>query len=452
MFLTILGGIFLVLVAGVILKFAFARWGPWEYQIDNKEFLISALVLTFIAVPAVTYVGYQVAISNQVTYHEDWNGWETSADKDVITCSRDGPCTHEYDCDPYTVRERYDCSTTDSKGKRQPKTCYRNVTKYHSCPYTTEEWTFSVSSTVQDWTIASHNLPTNPDSHRWRASHSVPGYIPSGVPPRWQQVVDRLAAGKPNPVVIRHDYDNYLLASHSTIMVQYSAAVDTYKKAGLFPAINSSVYDLYYLNRAYFVGINPSGDWQGAMARFDSAFGYSLTGDMHLVIVDANKITNPDEYKLALLAYWLSPDFAKETLSKNGLVVILGTKDGQTVEWARASTGMPLGNEDLLQQIESEMKGVSLTPDAVLGSQSATVTGRRSVTLHHTDGALEKIVWGPNAFKRVHMKAHGDNSTGFEYLLKELEPTDSQQMWILFGSFMAGLIAWGICLIRQGRE
>ena len=446
MFLLGIAGIFVVLVSGVAVKYFF-QWRRSVYEIDNKEFLYAALALCFAAVPLVTFVGYKVAINNQVTFHENWNGWETRAEKYVTICTRDGSCRHCYDCDPYYVDQSYDCSYTDSKGKRVSKTCTRKVKKYHSCPYTTEEWTFVVKTTLDDYTIADHNLPTNPENWRWRPFHSVPDYIPSGVPQRWQEVKNRLDAGKPDPVVQRHDYDNYILASHTTIMKTYSESVAKYKAANLFPAFNSQVYNLYYMNRVYFVGIQPAGNWQDAMMHFNGALGMSLQGDLHLVVVDANKVTDPDNYHQALIAYWLSADFGKDALSKNGIVVVLGSKDGKTVEWARASTGMPLGNENLMVQIASDMKGVSLTPEDVLGYPTATVTGERSVNLTLTQSALEKLIWGPNKFQRVHMKSQGKGSAGFEYLLKELEPTGSQKIWILVSAFLVGCIAWGICLI-----
>jgi len=98
-------------------------------------------------------------------------------------------------------------------------------------------------------------------------------------------------------------------------------------------------------------------------------------------------------------------------------------------------------------QIASDMKGVSLTPEDVLGYPTATVTGERSVNLTLTQSALEKLIWGPNKFQRVHMKSQGKGSAGFEYLLKELEPTGSQKIWILVSAFLVGCIAWGICLV-----
>ena len=89
-----------------------------------------------------------------------------------------------------------------------------------------------------------------------------------------------------------------------------------------------------------------------ALAR-DAALGSTLQGDLHLVIVDAKKISDPDNYSNALVAYWLSPKFGKDALSKNGIVVVLGTSDGKTVDYTYAAgadllTGQTVGHNQSL--------------------------------------------------------------------------------------------------------
>src|SRR5262249_8758701 len=154
-------------------------------------------------------------------------------------------------------------------------------------------------------------------------------------------------SGNPGPVTAREDYDNYILASQSSILHKFSGSIDQYKKDGVLPKISHDILSPYYASRVYFVGVNPPGDWQWYINKYDAALGVSLQGDLHLVIVDANKVGSPDDYSQALIAYWQSQEFGKDALSKNGIVVVVGTKDGQTVAWARAGTGMPVGNEAL---------------------------------------------------------------------------------------------------------
>lgn len=439
----ILVGSLLVLGIGLIAKFVLDKKES-DLRITWTEYAIASGVMLAIVIPLTSWIGTKLAFQNTVTYHESWNGYEVSVTRDEIKCTRDGPCRHEYDCDPYTVRESYDCSYYTGSGKdrrRVSKTCYRNVTKYHDCPYTDYEYTYRIHTTIGDYTIAEHWLPENPESHRYRTFKSVPDHLPSGVPAFWESCRLRLAANKPGPVTKRADYENYILASQHTILKKYSADIERYKKDGLLPKVNPNIQDIYYADRVYFAGVphvSNAGNWQRTMGYFNGAMGLELQADMHLVIVDANRVSNPDNYIGALTAYWQGPEFEKNALSKNGVVVVLGTKDGKTVEWSRALTGMPQGNEELLIEIRDKLAGTALTPEAVLGPPTGIVTGG-TVQIVHANGALEKLVWGPHQFKRIRMRE-------YDYLKHEIEPTSSQKFWIYFVTVLFGCIAWGICI------
>ncbi len=432
------------------------------YAIDNRELAVTTCIMCFLVLPLTGWVGKEVAVSNQVSFYESWNGWETAAQKLVTTCYEDGSCAHHYDCDPYECGEWV--TDYDDKGKPVGKH-YESRTCYHSCPYCTEEWTFVVKSTVGDFTIAANNLPTDPDSHRWRWSHSVPSYLPSGVPDFWWAVKQRLDAGNPGPVTVRKSYDNFILASQKTNLHKFSGDIDGYLKAGLLPALvreanlyarpadvrnSGDQYAAYMLNRVYQVGVKVPGDWDEAINRFNAEFGTQLQGDLHIVIVDANKVLNPDNYMGALLAYWEGSTFKKEALSKNAVVIVLGTRDGKTVDWARAGTGMPLGNEALVVQLQFDLKGANLDPATLLGYPKARVVSESKVDIQPAGSLLEKILWGPHKFARVHMKGN-DGQSGFLYLQNEIEPTTGQKIGILFVMFLLSCGAWGIT-IRFGHE
>lgn len=417
-----------------------------QWEISVKEYLICSLVMCLLVTPLTLWGGRQLAISNQVTFNENWNGWETNAVWFKTTCYRDGSCRHCYDCDPYTVPVPYECGSTDSKGNYQSRTCYRDEIRYHSCPYASEEWYFGVRTTLGEYVIAGANVPTDPQNHRYRRWTPVPSWLPSGIPDRWTEVKRRLDAGNPGPVTKRMTYENYILASQTNIIRRYNDSIDGYLKANLLPAIHSDVYDFYYLDRVYPVGVNLSGDWQAAINRFNAALGTSLQGDLHLVVVDSGKVTNPDNYLGAIMAYWQGDKFERDALSKNGIVIVVGTKDGKTIDWARAATGMPIGNEHLMVQIQSDLKGAALDPKSLLGNPVAKVLSDDKVSVSTSDGLLEKIVWGANKFTRVHMKPR-DGDGGFAYLLYELEPTTGQKAGILFAVLFFGCIGWFICIM-----
>ncbi len=446
MFTLVLMGMLVVAVIGFFIKW-FLDFKEHKLALDNKEFAYATIFLLLVAVPLTAWVGTKVAITNQLTFHENWGGYEQRADMTVTTCYRDGSCRWSYKGDPYQHVWYTDDKTCTGSGSKQ--TCTTTHTRheetlYHDIPYCAEEWTFTVGTSLGSYTIADRNCPTNPDSHRYRAWVSVPDDVESGVPEFWTRAKARLDAGQPGPVTARHDYTNYILASQSTILHRFSGDMESYVKAGQLPALSDNpIHDFYYADRVFFEGVQPSGNWQAAINRFDAAFGSQLQGDLYLVLVNADSIKDPDNYAGALLAYWQSPKFGKNALSKNGLVVILGVKDN-SVAWARASTGMPEGNETLLVDLQQGLKGAKVDPQSILGDPAVNAsTGAWT----HTQGAVEKIVWGQDKFQRVHMGGgKDDKSAGYAYLVRELQPTFWQQVAILFVIGFLSVLVWCVGL------
>lgn len=449
-----------VAIAGLLVKFWLDR-EPNDLRITWPEFGIVMFVACVVIIPGSLYFGWQMARASKLSFNEYWNGWELATEWKTIQCSRDGPCRWEYDCDPYNVSVSYSCNC-DSKGNCQ--TCYREETHYHSCPYCNEEWTFVVKTSLGDYMIADHRLPNNPNSNRWRSSHGVPESIIShagiGIPAFWQQVKERVDFGRPGSVTKRMQYDNYILASERTILKQYSGDIERFLSDGLLPPVQSNVHTFYYADKAQFVGYSPADTaaWQKAIGYLNAALGTELQGDLHVVIVqDARVEQNPDAYILALKAYWQNTKvFGDNTLSKNAIVVVVGTQDGQTVSWARATTGMPLGNESMLIALRNNLKGAALTPDKVLGIVQGEFfmrekdDGSKKLAVRgiHERGIMERILWGldepQTKFKRVSMTANDtdDVGTGFLYLGGEIEPDDGQKFSIGLGAFIISLLGW----------
>ena len=452
MAILIIAGAVITIVIGLLAKYITDKTGS-RYRIDRKELMISMAVMLVIVVPLTAYVGVKVAINNQVTYYENWNGWELKARLIRESCYEDGPMRHYWietrrELVDVDVEETYtDPSTGEEKTRTVTKKEWKDVD--YKIPYTTEEWTFVVETSIGDVQIAYRFLPENPNQYRYRFLKGVPSYpSTTGYPDFWLDVKDRVESNHPGPVTLRKAYENYILASQSSILKRFNDSIERYEKLGQLPAINSQVRNFYFSDRVYFVGVKPEkgsvSDWQRAMQRFDAALGQSLQGDLHLVVVDANKITDKDNYSGALFAYWQSPAFGKNALSKNGIVIVVGTRDGVTIDWAVASTGMPLGNEALLAEIKDALKGKALDPETLLGHPTASITGG-TVKVTNTSGELEKLFWGPNRYKRVHMNSK-DGEVGFEYLLRELRPTGFQLGAILFVITLFACLAWGICL------
>src|SRR3954463_15407895 len=90
------------ILGGVILKLISDRQG-WSGEITLTEFWLTAAAVTFVVAPLSGWVSYKVALSNKATYTQYLNGYETAADVTTTTCTRDGSCYWDYDCDPYQV-------------------------------------------------------------------------------------------------------------------------------------------------------------------------------------------------------------------------------------------------------------------------------------------------------------------------------------------------------------
>lgn len=429
-------------VAVLVGAAVFARASRTPVAKIGSAFLGIGAIICLITSFAGVKLGTAIAQDNAARYSEFWNGYEKEAVKSSNNCTRDGDCAHTYECDHYWDTETY--TETDSEGNTVTKT--RQVRKHHDCPYATVEIDWVVKTTIGDVTVVSNGFEQDPKV--WdRRSVSLPGSVHRGEPALWKAAADRISSGDPGPVTMRKEYKNYILASQSTILKRYEGAIEQYKTLGLLPAPAGAIRDLYHADKLSFVKYAPADDaaWQRGLSKLNAAVGTELLGDLHVVIIDQSAVSSPDEYAGALSAWWQSKEFGKEALSKNGIGVVLGT-DGQTVTWARAFTGMPLGNEDMIQDLRSKLEGQALDPATLFGSPVASFGEGpdypRGVKVTHGNGVLEQVLWGPHRFERVCMECDGEDGAGFKYLKEELEPDAGQRRNILIPIILIELLTW----------
>lgn len=457
MLLTIVPPVILALLVGFCVKLILDKIGG-ENQITRNEYLIGSAIIILVVAPLVGFTGWHLARSNLVTFNEYRNGWETAAERNDFTCTEDGPCRWTYNCNPYVVYVSETC--TDSKGNSYE--CGHFETRYHQCPYVDVETTYTVETTLGQYTIAEHRFPENPQAHRWDQSENIPGGIieraGTGIPTFWSQVWQRISKATPDPVTARRDYKNYILASDKTILKQYSSDIERYRKQNLLPPIASSISGYYDAEKVSFVGYRPSDGavWQGALNRLNAAFGTELRGDVHMVIIRSDIVDeDPDSYALALKAFWQDKKvFGQNAFSKNGVGIVLGTHDQKMVAWARAFTGMPLGNEHMTVALESALKGQPLDPSIIVGSvgTSSVVTVNSSrvslqITKMNRSGLIAQIFWGDSdkslRFTRMSMTGKGSgHGSGFLYLYSEISPTAEQRRWISVITFILACVFW----------
>lgn len=429
-----------LIAGGLITGATRLGWFDTSYgakSVTNKELGIGAALCLLLVVPTTIFLGNKIALSNNLTYKEFWSGYETEALKEVRTCKRDGNCAYEYDCDPYEVAVTKTRSVSDGKGGTRTETYTDYETRYHRCPYATEEWRHAVNTTLGGYYIET-TFSDNPQ--QFRGHKGLKGGVRHGSPPQWLEVQARIAAGNPGGVTKRMSYNNYILASQSSILKEFSGAVEKY--GDLIPAPAKDVHDHYFADKAYFVGVPADPNWTNAVQQFNAAFGSDLQGDLHVVLVDDKLVENPDEFTGAVNADWTSKRHGKNALSKNGLVLVLGVSS-DNVEWARGFTGMPLGNEGLLTKIRN-FKDMPLNPNEILGTPRGVIESPEKVTVENSDGALESLVWDETPFKRVCMTCKEEGGGGFDYLGGEIQPNSGQKTVMMVVVFFLSLMVWGV--------
>jgi hypothetical protein len=451
--------------------------------------MAGAVVLAMLAPLPVYAISTSIAKNNDQTFNEYWNGFETATRLDVQGCERDGSCRNTYSCDPYTVVEIE--FYTDSEGKSQSRMVTR--TKYHSCPYSSEETSYYVDTTLGSYTIGSNLMTGTP----YRGGMGIPQGQVLSAPAFWTEAKTRVDAGNPGPVAKVATYKNYLLASESTIFKRYSNRIDEFRASNLLPDPTSGISGFYDASKAYFVGVDPKQvdieEYSKDVAALSASFGTFLQGDLHVVFVDAESVGDPTDYGNSLMAYWQSHELGKNALAKNTMVVVIGVEsyvapaleealdpamptipvpiplplpendDSATlitpiipegagvVAWAKTYTGMPLGNESLITEVESNLKGEVLDGN-LLGRPSYDI---KNATMVESDGVLENMLFGKNKFERVSMSAldENDSGSGFGYLSDEWVPDAALMTLIYFISSALVLIVLGSAasLLYTGR-
>lgn len=436
-----------------------------DRQITAVEFAVSTGMMLLVIMPISTWIGSKIAVDQAISgYREYYNGSLVSYHTETITCKRDGSCVHEYNCDPYIVMVPRTRTVSDGKTTRT-ETYYVPETRYHDCPYATQETTYTLMDTLGDThVIGSHWLDQSPSA--WRKGKSIPGDLSRGIPAQWTSAKVNIDAGDPDGVTKLHEYDNYLLASGDTLLKQYSDKVADYRARGLMPEftknqLSEPIYNFYQADKVVLVDLTVSAPqaWQDAMARVNARFGSTRQGDLHMVAVPADKIANPREYMNALVAYWQDAEtYGKFALAKNAVVVVVGVDSSGFVAWSDAKTGVPEGNGAMLEAL-ADLKGHKFEPKTLLGWPTYNTGTRQYVG---SAGVIERILIDQHPYLRPCMNCEdkGDQGTGYVYLKAAVKvPTGGKIVISIFIALFSAVLFWAAAqyefsalLTRRGRN
>jgi len=440
-------------------RFALQDFYKRPLRITLPEFGIVASVVIIVALVVTVLIGPSAAQAHAAQgYHQFLNGSIVQAGTNTYTCTRDGPCNHTYDCDPYPVTIHH-AAVTDSKGNVVSPAYDTTEIHYHDCPYATEEFTYYlVDSLSRNLPIASHIFSAEPQE--FRGGNGIPGDVQRGVPPRWLQSKQRLDAGDAEGVTETGDYTNYILPSDDQTFRQYSTSVDKYRKANLLPEhtqnLNGSVLFDFDMQAAkvQFVGVTSSDQalWQERLMSFNASLGSERRGDLHIVVVPADQVPDPDDYINALTAFWQS-SLGKWGFPKNGISLAIGVdNNAQTIKWSRAKTGMPIGNGEMLAALSFNLQGQAFNADNVLGQIKAQPVvgddGKPAVKYQHGNGLVDKIMFTDYPFRRACMRCEDKDDDGTSYVyLKDSIPVSTGAKLMMFAIVaLIALVLSGVAL------
>ncbi len=457
-----------VVVSGLAVKFGIQWFREGSYwHINWSEFIAGIIVAFLVVMPTVFFVGKAWSTAEALVYQEFYNGVETSATVQVEDChpgssggsaaSGHSNCYYEYRTgETYTYTETYTVTVSDgcdSKGncKSHTETRTRTETGYIYNPYASKEYYYAITDSLG----GDYRFPqVFVKEGEGYGGQAIPGDIPRGDPAEWLDAKKHLEEGDPRPVTRIFEYDNYILASQDELLKPFSEDVEQFKEDGILPEHTKNIMGdpLYGFSKSYadkvsFVGVSVADEsvWQKSLMSFNAALGSELQGDLHLVLIDASLVNSPTDYLNAVKAYWLGDDFGRRAVAKNAIIVIAGVQSSE-IQWAQASTGMPFGNEVMLQGIVNFLPGTSLDPAQVIGSPHTVVTPGSgdeddtvTVKISESAGVLEKVVLDDFPFQRACMDCADDgDQIGYKDLVSQIEPQWWQ--WMIMISIV-GILA-----------
>lgn len=473
MFITAIVAIAITALAGWIVKSYFDRREvPESYisraqpKISLAEYSVGLVVLGLIVAPSVLMVGNRLSVASTLSYQEFYNGYETHALRHETICepgeagnsesSGRSNCAWEYKTDEtYTWLDLQSYPCTDANGDASTCQHWVPVTDHIYYPYAKVEYTYQILDSLG----GNHRFKTVyiPQDAEPYAGEPIPDHIPRGEPEEWTISAQRLAAGYARSVTRIFWYDNFILAAKDELLLPFSQDIERYLEAGILPEHTADImtrplrgFNESFAHKMSFVGVaTDEPAWQESVMDFNAVLGSELRGDLHMVAIDADLVDDPDNYLNALKAYWLGEDFGRRAIAKNAIIVVLGVDNG-TVQWAKATTGMPYGNEAMILAIENFLYGVPFTPQAVIGMPRIEVIpgpdGEHEATFHLAlePGELERIVLQDFPFKRACMTCEddGDEGIGFDKIVAKIPPPPSHLFVMGLVVFIISMAAW----------
>lgn len=298
--------------------------------------------------------GYFAARYQSTSDTEIWNAEVASKERKRVSCE------HSYTCNCVTVSCGKDCSTTVCQ------TCYEHSYDVSWYVFTTADEWFTIDRINRQGTSE---------------------------PPRWTKV----RTG--DPTALQHSFTNYIKANPWSLLNKTEEGTQY-----AIPAYPIGVYDYHYSDR--FVHVDPieaSPEWNAKLQRLNSSLGVEKKVNIIIVVTKES-----ESFSYALQNAWLGG-------KKNDLIVVIGSKDGHSIDWAR-----------VVSWSHSELLKVEVR-DALLEIGSLD---ERDAIIAMLNEQVKK------GFVRMNME-------DYKYLMAGMEPSETV-MWILLvvGLLISTGLSW----------
>jgi hypothetical protein len=262
----------------------------------HKSITVTELMIQMLVQAAIAGISVAVIYHQNVDDVQVFNSHVTGKHRQTV------PCDHTYSCDCHLVP--YDCSTTDSKGNRESRTCYRN--ECDTCYEHSSSWSRKSPGDDYDWLLTTsmgHNIEIRRVNRRG-----------DEMPPRYDiaQVND--------PVAETATYENYIKAAPDTLFQRRGLVA---KFNGQLMPYPSNVYDYHYLDR--IVGNykpNNLAEWQFNLSVMNSHLQQRKANVVLVLLKD-----KPQDFAYALEQHWVGG-------KKNDAIVLINTNDGINITWS----------------------------------------------------------------------------------------------------------------------
>ena len=368
----------LIMLIPTIIAIGFLHWAKDEQGVTIWEALAQIVVVGLIA-----GIGLGIAYYQGTTDKEIWNGMVVNRRAHVPV-----PCEHSYSCYCHQVCTG---SGKDRSCTTECDTCYEHNC-YGGSGGTCRGNDFS-------WYVDASTGETTEINRIDRQGNNMP--------PRWG------SSFLGEPYSSEHRYTNYIKANPESVLIGSKGDIEHWKS--LIPKYPDSVYDYYKHISVLNMGIATvdTNTWNWLLREINKKLGPTKQVNILVILVP----TNDSSYTLALKDAWLGG-------KKNDVDVIIGSKDGHTIDFVDVMSWST--NKSMAVDLRNHINDIG------------TLDNRKDSTY-----AIYTIV--NKEFVRMHMK-------DMKWLMRSFQPSHATMTWLFIIAILAeGLMVGGFLYYNKNK-